>query len=174
MSARPDHFELLQDRLVARLANYKDDPADAKPFLQTTANGKTIDVFDERLGDLAGKLQKALTSLNGIGIIVLTPLAQLRDPKVGNLDMRGLVKVQVQENVQFNQGNNGTKVSAMAVRNMIMRAIQHWPHQLYNGPDDTQRVLLQPVPFILVTPDPILTYDVDATASINLRAPLRA
>jgi hypothetical protein len=172
MSA-PDHFELLQDKIIARLAAYKDSPNDPKPFLQDTANDKTIEVFDERIGDLGNKIDRALGTGLGIAVVVMTPVSQLRDPDQPGLDLLALVKVQIQENVTLNRGNSGTKVSAMKVRNMAMRAIHHWPHLLYTFADKLQRVQLEKIPYVLVKTDP-LVYDVDATTPLNLSAPLRA
>lgn len=169
-----DHFELFQDRLITRLETYKDSPSDPKPFLQDTANDKTIEVLDERVGDIQNKIGRSLGAGLGIVVVVLTPVAQLRDVMQRGLDMIALVKVQVQENVTLNRGASGTQVSAMKVRNMIMRAIHHWSHGLYAGPASTQRVELEKIPFVLVATDPFLVYDVDGTAPMNLSAPLSA
>jgi hypothetical protein len=157
------HFDLLQEQAVAELSG------DA--FLSTTANGKTIPVLHERIGDLLSKLTAAISKV-GVFLVVLTPVGTLRDPKARAIDLVAPLHVQIQENVLFNQGANGTKVSALALVSFVMRKLHFWTPQLYPGSSRATRSELDKTPFVLVTEDPILTYNVRLNVPINLSAPI--
>lgn len=166
MSDVNDHFVLLQNAVTARLA-----AVDAAIPIPVSANNKPVPFLSEQKGDIAAMLAKAVNSL-GIGVVVLTPAALMIDPSVPDLGMYAPVLIQIQENVMINQGVNGTKIPALRLVSFVMKRLQGWHHMLYASDPAQQRLFLDPKPFVLIRDEPPLTYNVAATAMIDLNAPL--
>jgi hypothetical protein len=166
MSDINDHFVLLQNLVTARLA-----AVDASIPAPVPANDVPVSYLSEQMGDIATMLQRAINSI-GIGVVILTPTALLIDPTTPDLGMYAPVLVQIQENVLINQGASGTKIPALRLVSFVMKRLQGWPHMLYAGDADNQRLLLDPKPFVLIRDEPPLTYNVAATAMIDLDATL--
>jgi hypothetical protein len=169
------HFTRLHDRVVDRLANFR-HPANALlPFLQTTANGKTIPVVHEELENFLDKFNQALNTLTGVALIVLTPDADMIDPDAPTLDLRPRLVVEIRANPLINNGNNGAKVAAMALVLFVMRALQGWPHGVTAGSEIAQRMMLAKRPFIRIpNTEPLVIYHVDFNTELDLDAELAA
>lgn len=168
-----DHFVALQNSVLSRLQ--ANDPKMPVP----TAEHGAIAFLSEQLGDLQNKLARALGPFangagGGIAALVRTPVALLIDPTSPTLGMLSPVLVQIQENGLINQGNTGTRIPALRLVSFVMRRLQGWSHNIYDADPGTQRLRLDPKPFVLIRDDGPLTYNVAATAVIDLDAPLRS
>lgn len=163
-----DHFVLLQGLVTARLAAV--DTAIPAP---TPLHG-SVPYLSEQKGDIATQIQAALNNVGGIAALILTPTAVLADPTGITLDMYAPVIIQVQENVVVNRGATGTGIPALRLVSFIMRRLQGWPHMLYAGDPEQQRLALDQKPFVMIRDEPPLTYNVVAIAPIDLNAPLAA
>lgn len=168
------HLTSLQEAIVARLESFRYPSDAALPFLQTTANGRTIPVIYERQTDLIDKVNKAVNMITGCAVIVLTPFADLVDADVPEVDLRAALVIEIQENVPVNQASNGTKVSALDLVVFVMRALQGWDHGVTISGSDTSKIMLAKRPFMRLTTTPLVTYNVDAFANVNLEAELAA
>lgn len=162
-----DHFVALQNLVTARLA-----ATDASIPAPVAAHG-SVQYISEQKGDIVTLLQTAINNI-GIGVVILTPTALMIDPETEAFAMRAPIIIQVQENVIVNRGAAGTQIPALRLVSFIMRRLQGWPHMLYPGDQDLQRLTLDPKPFVLIRDEPPLTYNVAASAIIDLNAPLAA
>lgn len=165
MSDANDHFVLLQNAVLARL-----EAVDAAVPAPVPAAG-AVTYLNEQKGDIANLLARAIGKI-GIAVVVLTPTALMADPESEDLSMFAPVLIQIQENVLINQGANGTKIPALRLVSFVMKRLQGWCHHLYGGATDTQRLRLHPKPFVLIRDDNPITYNVAATAMLDLSAPL--
>lgn len=161
-----DHFVALQNSVLARL-----QAIDASVPAPAAAHG-AITWLSEVKGDVASKLAKAIGSLGIVGV-VLTPTALMVDPNGEDLGMYAPVLIQIQENVIINQGASGTQIPALRLVSFVMKRLQNFCHNIYNGSPATQRLRLDPKPFVLIKDDAPLTYNVAATAMLDLSAALR-
>ena len=162
-----DHFVALQNRVLDRLT--ADDPEVPAP---AAANG-AVKFLTEQMGNLESMVAEAVASL-GIVAIVLTPTALMIDPRVPGLGMYAPVLVQIQEDVMINQAEGGTKIPALRLVSFVMKRLQNFSHRLYAGDESSQRLLLDPKPFVLIRDETPLTYNVAATAMLDLSAALRS
>lgn len=142
----------LQDDLVARLS------ADAL--------FSNITVLSERKDDLVSRINMALGVLTekdskiGICAIVMSPIATVEFPNVTRSPMEITLTVRVLENVLFNQGDTGTKTSALTLARRVMRLIHHY------HPHGFAQAIVADKPTIVPVPDPLapLAYEVRFTA----------
>lgn len=168
------HFIALQNAVVARLLDPDARDAGNQPVpWPATDNGQAIPIISEVKGDIANQLEKTLNAF-GVGVIVVTPLGQLRAPDIAALDLQSPLKIQVQENVNLNQSGAGYGTPALSIVALVLRRLHWWSHMLYAGNEKTQRVAAQANCFTLLADTPELIYDVDFFAPINLSATLVA
>jgi hypothetical protein len=128
------------------------------------ANGQ-IQWITENIGDLANVIARTTGKLGIIGI-VMTPGGKLVTPGSGPpIAIHSLVEIQIQENVTINRGASGTQISAIDLVEFCMKRLQYFERDQQR----IRRIVLDEIPFLLVSEYPILTYNVRLNAPLTIQ-----
>jgi hypothetical protein len=149
----------LQQSIITRLT-----ATDAAIPSLTPANGQ-IQWITEDIGDLANVIARTTGKLGIIGI-VMTPGGKLVTPGQGPpIAIHSLVEIQIQENVTINRGASGTQIAALDLVEFCMKRLQYFERDAQR----IRRIVLDEIPFLLVSEYPILTYNVRLNAPVTIQ-----
>ena len=85
-----------------------------------------IVVITEKIKDFENEIQKALAEVNGICLIVLTPIGTAGHPNIPKVFFDNVtVMVRVIENPTLNQGPSGTNLPASYIAEKVAACV-HW------------------------------------------------
>lgn len=136
-----------------------------------SANGKAIPIITERKADILGQIQTALGSV-GICTLVLTPVFELHNNLLPDLDGWAFITVTIYEDTPVNQGTAGTGVFAIALAERVVKILQCAPHGVLTGAvggnEASTCFLGIPRPIEMLSEGPPLQYNVSFQAHVQL------
>ena len=149
----------LQQSIISRLTAVDTTVPSPAP-----ANGQ-VDWITEDIGDLANVIARAVGKMGIIGIVI-TPHGKLITLGQGpEIAFHSLVEVQIQENVTINRGASGTQIPALDLVQFVMKRL-HW---FERDKQRIRRLMLDEIPYLLVSEAPILTYNVRIISPISIQ-----
>jgi len=128
-----------------------------------------ITVITEDKGNVDNDIEVALGTITekhakiGVCIVLLAPLAKCPSPNAPGPCIEPLIVLSVIEDVLVNQGDTGTKKSAIQIVEMLMRLIHR-----FSSADANAAFISDSVPYKLTASDP-LTYAVYFQTKLALK-----